>query len=165
MTEATDPAPSLQPDAAAQPDAVPPPPPPAGAVPATPAYGGAPAPSPGMTPIGQVRSTGTCILLTIVTLGIYSLVWYYKTHEEMKQHSGVGLGGAVALILAIFVGIVMPFLTANEVGGLYERRGQAKPVSAVTGVWIILPLIGSIVWFVKTNGALNDYWRSVGAQG
>jgi len=46
-----------------------------------------------------------------------------------------------------------------------ERRGQAKPVSAATGAWIILPLIGSIIWFVKTNGALNDYWRSVGAQG
>ena len=59
----------------------------------------------------------------------------------------------------------MPFLTSNEVGGLYERRGQAKPVSAITGVWILLPLIGAIVWFVKTNGALNSYWRSVGAQG
>ena len=56
----------------------------------------------------------------------------------MKQHSGTGLGGAVALILAIFVGFVMPFLTANEVGGLYERRGQARPVSAITGLWILL---------------------------
>ena len=116
-------------------------------------------------PIGQLRSTGTCILLTIVTLGIYSLFWYYKTHDEMKAHTGTGLGGGIALLLALFVGIVMPFITANEVGGMYERRGQAKPVSAATGAWIILPLIGSIVWFVKTNGALNDYWRSVGAQG
>ncbi len=161
MTEANDPTLSQQPDA------VPPPPPPTGAVPA-PAYAAAPAAVPGAMPLGAVgtiRGTGMCILLTIVTLGIYSLVWYFKTHEEMKQHSGVGLGGAVALILALFVGIVMPFLTAGEVGGLYERRGQARPVSAVTGVWIILPLIGSIIWFVKTNGALNDYWRSVGAQG
>jgi hypothetical protein len=157
MTEATDPTLSQQPDA------VPPPPPPTGAVPA-PAYAAAPATMP-VGSIGTIRSTGTCILLTIVTLGIYSWVWYYKTHEEMKQHSGTGIGGALALILALFVGIVMPFITANEVGGLYERRGQAKPVSAVTGVWIILPLIGSIIWFVKTNGALNDYWRSVGAQG
>jgi hypothetical protein len=115
--------------------------------------------------VGTIRSTGTCILLTIVTLGIYTWFWYFKTHDEMKQHSGTGLGGAVALILAIFVGIVMPFLTSHEVGGLYERRGQATPVSAATGLWILLPLVGSIVWFVKTNGALNDYWRSVGAQG
>jgi hypothetical protein len=158
MTEANDPAPAAQ-----QPDAVPPPPPASSAVPA-PAYAGQPAAMP-LGTVGTIRGTGTCILLTIVTLGIYTWFWYFKTHDEMKQHSGTGLGGAVALILAIFVGIVMPFLTSHEVGGLYERRGQARPVSAATGLWILLPLVGSIVWFVKTNGALNDYWRSVGAQG
>ena len=146
-----------------------PPPPAYGAVPAAPVYAGVPGVAAGGGPIGQVRNTGTCILLTIVTLGIYSLYWYYKTHEEMKQHSGTGLGGPVALILAFFVGIVMVFLTPNEVGGLYERRGQAKPVSAATGLWFLLLgwffLVGAIVWFVKTNNALNDYWRSVGAQG
>ena len=104
-----------------------------------------------------------------MTLGFYTWYWYYKTHDEMKQHSGTGIGGPIALILAIFVGIVMPFLTPNEVGGLYERRGQARPVSATTGLWFLLLgwffLVGAIVWFVKTNNALNDYWRSVGAQG
>ncbi len=115
-----------------------------------------------------MRDTGTCILLTIVTLGFYTWYWYYKTHEEMRQHTGQGIGGGIALLLAIFVSIVMPFLSSNEVGSLYERRGQAKPVSAVTGLWFLLLgwffLVGAIVWFVKTNGALNDYWRSLGAR-
>jgi hypothetical protein len=159
MTESNEPAPAAQ-----QPHAVPAPPPPtAGAVPA-PAYAGQAA----AMPIGTIRSTGTCILLSIVTLGFYTWYYFYKTHDEMKLHTGTGLGGPVALILAIFVGFVMPFLTSHEVGGLYERRGQAKPVSATTGLWYILLgwllLIGAIVWFVKTNNALNDYWRSVGAQ-
>jgi hypothetical protein len=130
--------------------------------PATPSTAPAPA------PVGKVRGTGGCILLTVVTFGFYSLYWYYKTHEEMKRHTGTGLGGVVALLLAFFVGIVMPFLTSHEVGGLYERRGEAKPVSATTGLWFLLLgwllLIGAIVWFVKTNRALNDYWVSVGAQ-
>ena len=166
MTETNDPTPA---EPIPAPDSGPfasPPPPPTGSVPVQPAYSQpayAAAPSTGQ--IGQIRSTGTCIILTIVTLGIYSLVWYFKTHDEMKQHSGTGLGGGVALILALFVGIVMPFVTANEVGGLYERRGEAKPVSAATGAWVFLPFIGSIIWFVKTNGALNSYWRSVGAEG
>jgi hypothetical protein len=119
-------------------------------------------------PIGQVRSTGTCVLLTIVTLGFYSWYWYYKTHDEMRQHSGMGLGGGVALLLAIFIGIVMPFISSNEVGELYARRGQARPVTAVTGLWVLLLgwffFVGAFVWFIKTNGALNDYWRSLGAQ-
>jgi hypothetical protein len=141
----------------------PPPAPPGGGL-VQPA-GGYPAMAP---PIGQVRSTGTCVLLTIVTLGFYTWYWYYKTHEEMRQHTGVGIGGVLALVLAILVGIVMPFLTSHEVGGLYERRRQAPPVTALTGLWALLLgwffFVGLIVWFVKTNGALNDYWRSVGAR-
>jgi hypothetical protein len=129
-----------------------------------PAGGGPMLLAPAGGPVGKVRGTGTCILLTIVTLGFYTWYWYYKTHDEMKQHSGAGVGGGVALILAIFLGIVMPFLTSNEVGGLYERRGQTPPVSALTGLWALLLgwffFVGLIVWFVKTNGALNAYWRS-----
>ncbi len=131
-------------------------PPPAYAPPAT-TYTGA---------VGQVRSTGTCILLTVVTLGIYTWVWYFKTHEEMKQHTGDGIGGVVALLLAIFVGIVSPFLSSNEVGNLYKRAGKPQPVSAATGVWAVpfgILIIPAIVWFVKTNGALNEYWKSQGA--
>jgi len=81
----------------------------------------------------------------------------------MKEHSGTGIGGGVALVLAIFVNIVNAFLTPNEVGGLYTRRGQSAPVSAIWGLWWLLPLVGPIIWFVKTNGALNDYWVSQGA--
>ena len=159
-----------------------PPPPPApsfdaaAAQPPAPAYAAAPpvaqtqvggAPT-GSGPIGEVRSTGVAILLFIVTFGIYGWYYWYKVHDEMKRHSGQGIGGAVALILAIFIGIVMPYLTSAEVGGLYKRRGQKEPVSGATGLWYfpgIFILVGPIIWFVKTNGALNDYWKSLGAQG
>ena len=139
------------------------PPTPYAPVGAAPAYGVPMA----LGPVGQVRSTGTCVLLTIVTLGIYTLYWFYKTHDEMKRHTGDGLGGGIALLLAIVVGIVMPFLNSNEVGKLYERQGRPKPVSAETGLWYLLLawffFVGAIVWFVKTNRALNDYWQSQGA--
>ena len=119
--------------------------------------------------LGKIRGTGACIGLTIITLGFYTWYWYYKTSDEMKQHSGDGIGGPIALLLAIFVGIVMPFITPHEVGKLYERRGQEAPVKATTGLWYILLgwffFVGAIVWFVKTNAALNEYWRSQGAQG
>ncbi len=160
----------------------PPPPPPGYGPPQGPpqggpqaAYGGRPmpaAPTSGQYfapsgPIGQVRGTGMAILLCIVTLGIYSLVWYFKVHEEMKRHTGNGLGGALALVLAIFIGVASPFLTSSEVGNMYERAGRPKPVSGATGLWYIpgfLIIVGPIVWFVKTNSALNEYWRSLGAR-
>ncbi|MBV9487867.1 MAG: DUF4234 domain-containing protein [Frankiaceae bacterium] len=153
--------------------------PPTGFPPAPPAYGQpptayageyAPVQMGGYSGVGQIRGTGMSIFLFIITLGIYGWFWYYNVHDEMKRHkNGDGLGGGLALVLAIFAGIVMPYITSDEVGKLYEMRGQPKPVSAMTGLWsfpgIFLLGIGPIVWFVKTNGALNDYWRSLGATG
>ena len=42
-----------------------------------------------------------------------------------------------------------------------------KPVSGLTGLWYFpgcLLLVGTFVWFIETNGALNSYWRSFGAR-
>jgi hypothetical protein len=119
-------------------------------------------------PIGQIRPTGMIILLFFVTFGIWSFIYYYQTHEEMKRHTGDGVGGVIALVLSVFIGIVNPYLLSHEVGGLYSRRGQEPPVTALTALWFfpgILILVGPFVWFVQTNNALNDYWRSLGAQG
>ncbi|WP_256375511.1 DUF4234 domain-containing protein [Modestobacter sp. DSM 44400] len=121
-----------------------------------------------MGPIGKVRSTWAVIGLSIITFGIYSLYYYFATHEEMKQHSGEGVGGALGLIISLFTfGLVTPFLLPNEIGNLYARQGRPRPVSATTGLWVLLGwmiLVGPLVWLIKTNGALNAYWRSVGAR-
>ncbi|MEI5673069.1 MULTISPECIES: DUF4234 domain-containing protein [Nocardioides] len=132
------------------------------AAPPPPPYGGVPTAG----PVGKIRSTGVCILLFIVTFGIYGWFYYFKTHDEMKQHSGQGIGGAIALILAIFVGIVNPYLLSSEVGNLRKLRGQDPKVSGITGLWYfpgMFIIVGPIIWFVKTNGALNEYWESQGA--
>ena len=77
-------------------------PPPAYAHPAfaQPAYGQAMAAySGGPPPIGQVRSTGICILLYDRDARDLQLVWYYKVHDEMKRHTGRAWAAGVALLL------------------------------------------------------------------
>jgi hypothetical protein len=107
-------------------------------------------------------------VLTIVTLGIYGLYWYYVNHEEMKQYSGEGIGGAMALILAVVIGFAIPFITGSEVGKLYSREGMEPPVSGKTGLWVIpgflLLLIGPLIYLAKVQGALNRFWESKGAE-
>jgi hypothetical protein len=112
-------------------------------------------------PVGKQRSTGTAILLAIVTLGIYALFWVYGTAKEMKQHTGSGLGGGFALLIYVLFSPATFFIHPSEVAGLYARTGRPAPVSGVTGLWLLLPLAGPIVWFVKVNGALNSYWASL----
>lgn len=125
-----------------------------------------PYPRPGGV-VGQVRGTALQVLLFVVTFGIWSYVYVFQTHDEMRRHTGDGLGGVLALLLAVMFWLASPFLLAHEVGRLYERSGRRAPVSALTGLWFfpgVLLLIGPIVWFVLTNRALNGYWRSLGAR-
>jgi hypothetical protein len=113
-------------------------------------------------PLGQPRGIGFGILMTIITFFVYTYYWSYKTFEELKLHrDGRGIGGAIALILMLVGGsIAIPFFAGSEVGQLYDEDGQQKPVTGLTGFWTLLPIIGSIVWFVKVQRALNRYWHS-----
>jgi hypothetical protein len=114
-------------------------------------------------PRAQPRSIGTCILLAIVTLGIYTYVWTWKTHEEIKQHSGIGVGGPVGFLIYFVISPVTFFLLAGEVRQMLARAGQPSRVQGTTGLWILLPVLGALVWFVKVQGQLNDYWRGARA--
>jgi hypothetical protein len=98
-----------------------------------------------------------------VTFGIYGYYWSYVTFEELKlRRNGQGLGGPLALVLMLFVAIAIPFIGGSEVGNMYAEDGEEKPVTGNTGWWILLPIAGAIVWFVKVQGALNRYWESRG---
>jgi len=111
-------------------------------------------------PLGQPRGIGFAILMTIVTLGIYSLYWVFKTQDEVKNHSGQGVGGVLGLVIYIVVSVVTWFLIPSEVGKMFTRDGRPAPFTGWTGLWLLLPIIGAFVWFIKIQGALNRYWES-----
>ncbi len=109
-------------------------------------------------PPGQSRGIGASIALAIITFGIYTYVWTWKTHEEIKRHAGVGVGGPVGFLIYIVISPVTFFLLAGEVRQMLARTGQTSRVQGTTGLWILLPLVGPLVWFIKVQGQLNDYW-------
>ena len=111
-------------------------------------------------PLGQPRGIGFAILIFIITFGIYSLYWVFKTQDEVKNHSGQGVGGVLGLVIYIVVSIVTWFLVPSEVGKMYVQDGRQAPFSGWTGLWLLLPIIGAFVWFIKVQGALNRYWAS-----
>jgi Domain of unknown function (DUF4234)/Protein of unknown function (DUF2510) len=112
---------------------------------------------------GKIRSPLAVILLTFITLGIYGIYWQYAMFKEMNDYSGQGIGGAIGLILAIFISIVNVFLMSSEVGNLYATENRPKPVQGTTGLWILIPLVGFIIWVVKVQGHLNEFWKAHGA--
>ena len=109
-------------------------------------------------PLGKARSIGWTILLSIVTLGIWTCIWSFSNGGELKRYRPDGLGGGVYLVLAIFISPVVMFLMAGEVAKLYEEAGEEPPIRAIWGLWFLLPLIGNIIWYVRIQNSLNDYW-------
>jgi hypothetical protein len=122
------------------------------------------APASGWGPPGQIRSWGTVAILTIVTCGIYGIFWQYYVFRDNKEHSGEGVGGTVGVILAIFVGIVNVFLLPAEVGNIYAKAGQEKPVNGTTGFWCLIPIVGWFIWLYKVQTAINTRWEQMGVR-
>jgi len=112
---------------------------------------------------GHRRGVGLGIFLFVITFGFYGWYWVYKTQEEMKQHTGEGLGGVLGLVIWILISPVSAFVIPSEVGRMYTRDGQSPPVTGWTGLWLFpfgFLVIPAIVWFVKVQGSLNRYWTS-----
>ncbi len=114
-------------------------------------------------PLGKPRGIGFAILMFIITLSIYSYYWVFKTQDEVKEHSGVGVGGVLGLVIYIVVQPVTWFLIPSEVGKMHKADGRVASFTGWTGLWLLLPIIGAFVWFIKIQGALNRYWESKAA--
>jgi hypothetical protein len=113
--------------------------------------------------VGRPRGIGVGILLFVITLGFYGWYWVFKTQEEIKQHTGHGLGGVLGLVVWILISAVSAFVIPSEVGKMYGQDGRAAPISGWTGLWLFpggIFIIPAIVWFVKVQGALNRYWEA-----
>ena len=108
---------------------------------------------------GRARGVGFGILLFIVTFGFYSWYWAFKTHEEMKQRTGDGVGGVIGLVIWILITAVSAFVIPSEIGSMYRKDGRESPVSGWTGLWFFpgaILIIPAIVWFVKTSSLLEE---------
>lgn len=141
------------------------PPLPPGGVPATTSYGVAQyGQGRQRGPVGRTHNAGTVILLSIVTLGVYTWIWTYRQFEDFKKYSGDGIGGTVGVILAIVINPVVWFLIPNELQtNIYEPEGEQCPVSAIWGLWFLLPIIGNFIWYLKMQEVINDFWMRRGA--
>lgn len=112
----------------------------------------------------KVRHPLAPIGLSILTFGIYLIVWYYKVNAELRSN-GEDVNPGVA-VLAVTLGIVLivpPFVslynTAERIRRVQERAGVTSTISPVLAVVIgFVPVVG----FLQTaymQSAVNAAWE------
>lgn len=112
-------------------------------------------------PKGEQRGIMLSLLLFPLTCGLYGLYWAFSSHGEIKQYSGIGVGGILGLLVFFVVSPVTMFLLPHEVRQLAESRGLRSDVSVRTGLWILLPIAGPVIWFIRVQRQLNEIWAAV----
>jgi hypothetical protein len=115
-------------------------------------------------PIGKPRNVLVCIMVFVVTLSLYGLYWVWCAHQEIRRRAATGVGDWLGLVINLVVPFVTLILVPHEAKQMYEREGERSPVSAWTGVWNPIPLVGSIIWLAKVQGALNRFWETRDAE-
>lgn len=122
-----------------------------------------PQPVPVFGEVGQTRHVWKSILWAILTIGIYTYVWVFRTHHEMNDFTGRGVGGWLGFIIYFVFAPITWFLVPSEIKDMYQRDGRESPVGPWRGLWVLLPIIGAFFWFIPVQNALNDFWMSKGA--
>jgi hypothetical protein len=114
----------------------------------------------------KIRRPWGAFLLALITLGIYYLVWYYKTNRELRDVAGIDVSPGIA-VLAISLGsfvLIPPFVSTwrffKRIHRAQEAAGVNHPISHVTG--FVLYLIAFFLLPVEIPYAqyhLNRLWR------
>ena len=103
------------------------------------------------------------LLLPVITLGIYSYVWYYKINRELRDfHPAIQVDPTLALLAMFvpFVGFVSLYNTGKRIGQAQQLSGLDKPCSGGLG---ILACFAFGLHAVYYQSQLNRLWAQQGA--
>ena len=129
----------------------------------------------------KIRHPVAVPLLTLVTLGIYGLYWWYQINREMadlgRARGLEGLGEKpLYSLLAVFPGlliIVPPYVSLyNGVQRLQKAQKGTTGEVSMNGWIVLIMVVGSLIVGVVgllvpgyIQAELNKVWESVGSEG
>jgi hypothetical protein len=110
--------------------------------------------------LGKDRSPAAVLGLSIITLGIYYLVWYYKINAEIKGHdSDIKVSPGLAVLAQFFplANLISGYSTAARIRQMQLDDGATQTISpSVALLWMILFWIGYPLY---VGSALREHWH------
>ena len=119
------------------------------------------------TPV-KVRNPFLVFVWSLVTLGIYYVVWYYKINRELRDASGIDVSPIVA-VLAVTIGwlvLVPPFVswyrTFARIVAAQRAANLTSEASPVLGfILFVLAVFLVPVEVIYAQDELNKIWRTL----
>ena len=118
-----------------------------------------------MENVGQVRSPASVIVLTIITCGIYGLIWIYRVSQELKlflNDDSVNPGLEVFLNIICFPYGIYWFYKTGKLVYTAEKKAnlEAKDDSLLYLLLVIFVGVGGIISMAILQSSLNKIWQA-----
>lgn len=92
------------------------------------------------------RSIGVAILLTIVTCGIYGIIWMIKLNDELNQLAGKtdATSGGMVFLLSIVTCGIYTFFWLYKMGENVEiiKANNGMPAGSSPIIYLVLAFLG-----------------------
>src|SRR5436305_7920720 len=126
-------------------------------------------PSTGSGAVGKIRNPLGVVGLTIVTLGVYFFIWYYKTNKEMaamgraRGTDELGTSPGTSLIAVLFGWILLfipplvsEYKTCDRLNKAEAQVGlQGMEAGLLFLLWIFLGPVGHYIFQSNLNKVLQ----------
>jgi hypothetical protein len=105
------------------------------------------------------RSIALCIILSLVTCGLYSLYWFVVITDDLNTVSGQpDTSGGVSLLLTIVTCGIYGLYWAYRCGEKVDRAKQMRNIPASNGgvLYLILYMFGGIIAYALIQNEINN---------
>lgn len=116
------------------------------------------------TDVGKDRSPASVLGLSIITFGIYYLVWYYKINDEIRRHDPDIRVSPGLSVLAISLGallivppLVSSYATAARIRQMQLDDGSQQTISPV--VALVLHIFLGIGYPLYLASQIREHWH------
>jgi hypothetical protein len=122
------------------------------ALPAPAAVGGSPA---------VIRSVGKCILLLIVSFGLWAFAWIYHTADEVSPAAGEQASPPLRMVgfLIPLVNIFVLFLSWRDIDNFLKKYGARDFHVVLFLLLTIFIPFAAIFTYIIVQGRLNKGWE------
>ena len=107
------------------------------------------------------RNVAVCVILSLVTCGIYGIVWFFRLNDDARTISGdQRLSGGKAFLLTIVTCGIYYFYWAYLMGkAINEANIKAnKPANDNSTLYLILSILGlGIVTYALAQSEINKF--------